>query len=144
MVWKVMITMLLTITLFSSCSKDEDEPIVAPSASGVEICVVFSSGALGDQGYADRVLTGLLGFDDQLSPEDYDNVQLRYITASSDDILHNELRHWNEQGTSPYNRRAYERRLLVLTDKQQLAYLADTPLSETDEVLVMNVIDKDF
>jgi len=134
----------LTVILLSSCSKEEGESVVAQSVPGVEICVVFSPGALGDQGYADRVLTGLFLFDDQLASEDYDHVQLRYITAADDDIVHSELLRWNEQGTSPYSRQAYERRLLVLTDQKQLAYLADTPLSETDEVLVMNVIDEIF
>ena len=58
--------------------------------------------------------------------------------------LHEQLRQWNIQGGSPYTRQPYERRLLVLTSASQLQYLSDTPLSDTDEVLVVNVVDSVF
>ena len=137
-----MMTMLL-LTLIA-CSKDDGDDNAAATAPGVEVCIVFAPKELGDRGYADRVLTGMHQFDMQLTDEDYDRVQLRYIAVSDTDAVKNELRLWDRQGTSPYNLRAYERRLLVLTDVRLLPYLAETPLSDTDEVLVMNVANQRF
>lgn len=133
----------LVLMTLSSCSSDDD-PDVTPVATGIEVCIVFAPNELGDQGYADRVLTGMHQFDMQLSEDDYSRVQLRYIAVSDTDAVKNELRLWDQQGTSPYNERAYERRLLVLTDARLLPYLAETPLSDTDEVLVMNVANQQF
>lgn len=133
----------LVLLTLSSCSSGDD-PDVTPAAPGVEVCIVFAPNELGDQGYADRVLTGMHQFDMQLSEDDYSRVQLRYIAVSDTDAVRNELRHWDQQGTSPYNERAYERRLLVLTDARLLPYLAETPLGDTDEVLVMNVANQQF
>jgi len=110
----------------------------------VEVCIVFAPDELGDQGYADRVLKGMHQFDMQLSDEDYDRVQLRYIAVSDTEGIKNELHNWDRQDISPYNRCAYERRLLVLTDARLLPFLAETPLSDTDEVLVMNVTNRQF
>ena len=110
----------------------------------MEVCIVFAPDELGDQGYADRVLKGMHQFDMQLSDEDYDRVQLRYIAVSDTEGIKNELHNWDRQDISPYNRCAYERRLLVLTDARLLPFLAETPLSDTDEVLVMNVTNRQF
>ena len=139
------IASLLMLTL-TSCGKDDDEDGAAPAdaAPGVEVCIVFSPHELGDRGYADRVLTGMYLFDQQLSKGDYNRVQLRYVAVGDTDAVRNELLRWDELGTSPYTRRAYERRLLVLTDRSLLHCLAYLPLSETDEVLVMNVAEKYF
>ena len=138
-----------------ACSSHEDEPDVpTPVVPGVEVCIVFAPNELGDQGYADRVLAGMHLFNQQLGKrlrvgasagmEDYDRVQLRYIAVSDTDAVRSELLRWDQQGASPYTRLAYERRLLVLTDRSLLHYLTDVPLSETDEVLVMNVADPYF
>ena len=96
------------------------------------------------KGYADRVLTGMHLFDMQLSEADYDRVQLRYIATDSKEALALQLNEWDKQGVSPYTDKAYERRLLVLTDAEQLPMLTDMPLGPTDEVLVMNTTDSVF
>jgi hypothetical protein len=131
---------LLSLFAFSACSSDDDHAQTSKGPT-VEVCIVFYPNELGDQGYADRVLTGMHQFDMQLSEDDYDRVQLRYIAVCDTDEVLNELRRWNQEGTSPYTRRAYNRRLLVLTDISLLPYLAETPLGRSDEVLVMNVAD---
>ena len=136
---------VLTTLSLASCSDDSDiPPAVETNPHGVEVCIAFAPHDLGDQGYADRILAGLFQFDRQLSAEAYDRVQLRYITPFDTATMHEQLRQWNRQGGSPYTRLPYERRLLVLTSASQLKYLADTPLSETDEVLVLNVVDSVF
>ena len=139
------IASLLMLTL-TSCGKDDDDDGTDPAdaAPGVEVCVVFAPNELGDCGYADRVLAGIHLFDQQLSKGDYNRVQLRYVAVADTDAIRTELLRWDQQGTSPYNRLAYERRLLVLTDRSLLHCLAYTPLSETDEVLVMNVAEQYF
>ena len=139
------IASLLMLTL-TSCGKDGDDDSTVPAdgAPGVEICIVFSPHELGDRGYADRVLTGMYLFDQQLSKVDNSRVQLRYIAVGDTVAVRNELLRWDKQGTSPYTRRAYERRLLILTDRSLLHLLIDVPLGETDEVLVMNVADQYF
>lgn len=142
----------VVLSLFVACSTDDDvtdgnDGMARSEASptdGVEVCVVFAPDELGDLGYADRVLAGLHLFDMQLGEADHERVQLRYIAVSNADAIHNELRHWNQQNTSPYTRCAYDRRLLVLTDVGLLPFLSDTPLADTDEVLVMNVTDDQF
>ena len=143
----VVLMAVLPLLMLTSCGSDgDDTPTEEPSADnhGVEVCIVFAPRDLGDQGYADRLLAGLFQFDGQLSEADYDRVQLRYMTTSDAETLHEQLRQWNIQGGSPYTRQPYERRLLVLTSASQLQYLSDTPLSDTDEVLVVNVVDSVF
>ena len=124
-----------------SCGSNDDDSSDTSSLPGVEVCIVFAPNELGDQGYADRVLAGMLLFDQHLSGSDKNRVELRYIAVSDTDAVRNELLRWNQQDISPYTRRAYERRLLVLTDLSLLHYLAETPLADTDEVLIMNVAD---
>ena len=148
MVWKKSLIGAVVIGMavvgLTACSSDDDkQQPVAPDATdhGVEVCIVFSPKNLGDQGYADRVLAGMFLFDKQLTTEDYDRVLLRYMTPSDNETLHNQLRQWDKQSTSAYTRKLFERRLLVLTSADQLQYLSDTPLSDTDEVLVLNVVD---
>lgn len=128
---------------FSSCSREDIENKIS-NAPTAEVCILFYPNELGDQGYADRILTGMHLFDMQLSDDEFDRVQLRYIAVCDTNELLNELHHWNEQGISPYTRRAYDRRLLVLTDISLLPYLSQTPLANSDEVLVMNVADRYF
>lgn len=139
--WVVLIGMV--VCGLTACSSDDDKQSVTPAATdhSVEVCIVFPPKDLGDQGYADRILAGMFQFDKQLSSEDYDRVLLRYLTPSDNETLHDLLRQWDKQGTSAYTRKPFDRRLLVLTSATQLQYLSDTPLSETDEVLVVNVVD---
>ena len=132
------IALLLTLI---SCSSNDDDSSDTSASPGVEVCIVFAPNELGDQGYADRVLEGMLFSEHNLSADDKDRVEFRFIAVSDTDAVRKELLRWNQQDTSPYTRRAYERRLLVLTDKSLLHYLAETPLADTDEVLVMNVAD---
>ena len=139
---RTLFPLALLLTLIA-CSKDGEDDKVIAKAPGVEVCVVFAPNELGDHGYADRVLAGIHLFNQQLG-EDYDRVQLRYIAVSDTDAVRNELLRWDQQGTSPYTRLAYERRLLVITDRSLLHFLADAPLSDSDEVLVMNVADQYF
>lgn len=140
---RTLLPLALLLTLIA-CSKDDEDDKVIAKAPGMEVCVVFAPNELGDHGYADRVLAGMHLFNQQLGEEDYDRVQLRYIAVSDTDAVRNELLRWDQQGTSPYTRLAYERRLLVLTDRSLLHFLADAPLSDSDEVLVMNVADLYF
>ena len=138
LVLMIVLTMMLGMI---SCSSDDEDRTGTSTAPDVEICIVFAPNELGDQGYADRVLAGMLLFDQHLSASDKDRVEFRYIAVNDTDAVKNELRHRDLHGTSPYTRRAYERRLLVLTDLSLLSYLSETSLDNTDEVLVMNVAD---
>lgn len=142
-VMRLLLVCATTLFLLASCGSDDDNQSATTAASehGVEVCIVFDPQNLGDQGYADRVLAGMFLFDKQLSSEDYDRVLLRYMTPSDKETLHTQLRQWDKQGISAYTRKPFERRLLVLTSASQLQYLADMPLSDTDEVLVLNVVD---
>lgn len=140
---KILMALALVCTM-TACNSDDDQQPEASVAPGVEVCIVFAPNELGDQGYADRVLTGMHQFDMQLSEDDFDRVHLRYIAVGDTDAVKNELLRWDQQGISPYNGRAYERRLMVMTDACLLPYLADTPLGDTDEVLVMNVANQQF
>lgn len=140
---KILMALALVCTM-TACNSDDDQQPEASVAPGVEVCIVFAPNELGDQGYADRVLTGMHQFDMQLSEDDFDRVHLRYIAVGDTDAVKNELLRWDQQGISPYNGRAYERRLMVMTDASLLPYLADTPLGDTDEVLVMNVANQQF
>ena len=135
------IALLLTLI---SCSSNDDDSSDTSMPPGIEVCIVFAPNELGDQGYADRVLEGMLLFKQHLSAGDKNRVEFHYIAVSDTDAVRNELLRRNQQDTSPYTRRAYERRLLVLTDRSLLHCLAYTPLSETDEVLVMNVAEQYF
>ena len=142
---KFFFSLLIASVLLSTvaCSSDDSgqAPPIDTNGHGVEVCIVFAPKDMGDQGYADRVLAGMFQFDQQLSPADYDRVLLRYVTPSDNETLHELLLQWDKQGVSAYTRKPFERRLLVLTSATQLQYLADTPLSDTDEVLVLNVVD---
>lgn len=122
------------LLMYTACSKD-----VGTQTGEVEVCVFFAPGELGDNGYADRLLTGLYRFESQLSECDQDRVLLRHISSTDIKEVHNEIIQWENRNTSPYTGKRFERRLMVLTDPVLLPMLEDALLDSTDEVLVMNV-----
>lgn len=132
--------MVALLLLLTACSKDEGGQA---GQSEVEVCVFFAPGELGDQGFADRLRAGLYQFEEQLSENDRNKVRVRYVSGNDTSVIKNELHHWDSQNISPFTRKAYERRLLVLTDPL-LPLLQEVTLAPADEVLVTNVSDKRF
>lgn len=132
-------SVMALLLVLAACRKDDETPPrETEEAPEVEICIFFAPGELGDQGYADRLLTGMYQLESLTGGHDHSNVQLRYVSSNDASAVQNELRHWDNQNTNPFTRKPYERRLLVITDPILLPMLEEAPLAPTDEVLVIN------
>lgn len=129
---------LLSLLTFSSCSSDDDD---TPSYNGAttEVCVLFTPDELGDQGYADRVLSGLEQFGIAQKAAGDSTVAIHFESPVDSAAMSLYLRQWADKGRNPFTGEAYKRRLLVLTTAYQAQLLSETPLGNSDEVLVINV-----
>lgn len=74
--WHSLLPLLLSITVSLSCSSDDSDTV--PSVPEGKICVLFSTGGLGDGGYNDMLMRGLQQF-----REDNPDVWLQHISPDS-------------------------------------------------------------
>ncbi len=134
------LTLLMAMLFsFASCSKDEGSGQSGSPTSTLQVTVVFEPGQLGDLGYADRVLRGL----QKVESENEGTIDTRYLYLSDDEKSKTALARWAENRTNPFTAdKNYQRRLLVLTEAEQLEWLNGITLDENDEVLMLNT-DKD-
>lgn len=129
---------LLALLTFSSCSSDDDGTQVYNGATA-EVCVLFAPDELGDQGYADRVLSGLNKFAQQQKAHGDSTIFIRFESPLDSAAQRLFLRQWADKSKNPFVGQPYQRRLLVLTTAYQVQLLGESNLAATDEVLVLNV-----
>ena len=140
----MMLLMAAVLMLTAACSKDDDDeqPVKPPSAAGarLQVMMVFAPGQLGDDGYADGALMGASAMElPEALVDQTDTIDVQFISLYSVSDTRQALKDWAATAVHPFYDAAYERRLLVLTEPYQTAWLADVKrhLRETDEVLVM-------
>jgi hypothetical protein len=144
----IYIAILLALTL-TSCSKGDDDerqtpPVTTPdtlAAKGakLQIMVVFAPGQLGDLGYADEVMEGIVQMQQQLKTDGVDSIDVDFIALYSFGDTRQRMCIWAARPFNPYSGHDYERRLLVLTEPYMAQWLDDINalLRPTDEVLLL-------
>ncbi len=132
------------LTTATSCSSDDDsesQPLV-PTATGarLQVMILFSPGQLGDQSYADNLLTGVSALESLeskgLAP---DSVDVQFISLFSISDTKQALKNWAASANHPFYENSYERRLLILTEPFMIKWITGilSSLHSTDEVLIM-------
>ena len=134
--------MLLAATLVAGCKSDDDDeqPVVeAPKGPTVQAMVVFAPGQLGDNGYADRVMSGIHGLEELSTTTFADSLDVDFISEQSFATTQAMLKAWVANPKNPLYGNEFSRRLLVLTESYMLGWLTDVKdqLRAGDEVLVL-------
>lgn len=148
--WLALLTMLLLSAGWGACSSDDDDDDFPPEVTGprmakYQIMVVFDPYQLGDSGYADKVMEGVQFFSNSLY-DDSAQVDVSFIADFDRYSMEEAFWKWATDSINPTYGNVYERRLLILTEHQQLRMLnemADS-LRPTDEVLALKVNDEDL
>lgn len=126
----------------TACSSDDDDNTggnAIPQVAQMQVTVVFEPGQLGDQGYADRILSGLTELKQAQETADANAMDVSYLSLEDASKTQSAIAQWAQQRSNPYaSQVSYERRLLVLTKATQLAWLNQQNLQPTDEVLLLN------
>ena len=136
LVWPGMI--LLAVMMLVACDKDKDEPQpVLEKGAPCQVTVVFAPGELGDRGYADNVLEGIV----QIQQKMKDSLDVQFISRFDIKETQQALLDWAKQPANPYYEGVYERRLLVLSNPIMVSWLSTIKnvLRPTDEVLLLKV-----
>ena len=129
--------MLGFVLALTSCSKDDDSGGNVVSTAPLQVTVVFDPGQLGDQGYADRILSGLQKI--QSENDSAGQIDTKYLYQENDEKTKSVLLQWIQQRNNPFSANtSYDRRLLVLTKASQLEWIKSATINENDEVLLLN------
>lgn len=129
--------MLGFVLALTSCSKDDDSGGNVVSTAPLQVTVVFDPGQLGDQGYADRILSGLQKI--QSENDSAGQIDTKYLYQENDEKTKSVLLQWIQQRNNPFSANtSYDRRLLVLTTASQLEWIKSATINENDEVLLLN------
>ena len=148
---KLIYLLLLTATLFVGCKSDDDDEQqqpVTPTVKGAttQVMVVFAPGQLGDNGYADRVMSGIHTLE-QLSSSDFaDSLDVNFIAEQTFDETITSIKAWAANIKNPFYDSNYTRRLLVLTESYMLGWIAEVKdlLGQDDELLVLKANEEDL
>ncbi len=141
---------IITLVILAlSCSKKSLLP-EEPSAQGTgvthQVMVLFAPGQLGDNGYADAVMSGLYSLKKKggVFPE-ADALDVRFISADTYRETLNQLTSWLKDNANPFSGQPYERRLAVITEPYMLEWFDEhyAQFKEGDEILVMKVNEQD-
>ena len=131
--------LLLPVLLFSCHKGDPQEESF--SAAPFQVTVLFAPGQLGDKGYADNVMNGLISIDDFDNHFGGDSLDVRFISPASLEEARSSLVQWVASTGNPFTKGEYERRLLVLTEPYLEKMLPDIrqQLQPTDELLFLKL-----
>ena len=142
--------LLLLVGGLTSCSKDDDdnkEPDVVTATSATkQVMVVFAPGQLGDKGYADRVMDGIILTENAQEKLNKPIVDVDYISLSDALFTIGSMEQWIANARNPFSGVDYEQRLLVLTESYMLEWLlnSNVKLRDNDEVLVLKAVKEDL
>jgi len=144
----LIILMVLVLGIcFTSCNKEDDENIEEQpfpesyQSAPLQVMVLFAPGELGDNGFADNVLKGVV----MAQQANKDSLNLQFISLFDLDDTQHALQTWAKQHKDSANKNAYERRLLVIANPIMVRYLdvIKDDLISTDEVLLLKVNEDD-
>ena len=139
------------LILALSCSKTALQPeSPAQSASQetgatTQVMALFAPGQLGDNGYADSVMSGLYSLKKEGTLPDADSVDVRFISADTYRETLNQLASWLVKTANPFYGKPYKRRLVVITEPYMLKWFDEfySQFNESDEFLVLKVNEED-
>lgn len=143
------LALLACALVFAACSgeSEEPEPVVEtnPGATA-QVMVVFAPRQLGDNGYADRVMSGIQQVEQQSTAVFADTLDVDFISEQSFALTQSAMRYWAANTSNPLYGNKYKRRLLVLTEQYMIAWLDDIKdlLQPDDEVLVLKAVEEDL
>lgn len=140
------IATLLILAL--SCSKKsalQEEPASQETGVSTQVMVLFAPGQLGDNGYADAVMSGLYSLKEKGTLPDADALDVRFISADTYRETYHQLAAWLKDAGNPFYGNTYERRLVVITEPYMLEWFDElyAQFREKDEILVMKVNESD-
>lgn len=115
---------LLSLMVLAACHKSDDDIVEPdppqPKAARVQMMTVFTPGHLGDQGYADRVMRGIISLEKNIS----DSLDVDFAASYDVQSTSTLLKSWMQSDTT----NKYSRRLLVLTE----VFIADWLVEHKD------------
>jgi len=134
-----------------SCSSDNDsEPLIEQPAdvtgATIQITVMFAPGQLGDKGYADAVMEGVIRLQNLTLYYFSDSLDVSFISPLDMNDAKSRVAKWAENYVNPFFDCTYERRLLVLTEPfmvKLIPFIQDH-LRPTDELLFLKTEEKDI
>ena len=141
------IATLLIITL--SCSKKASltkEPAEQETGLTTQVMVLFAPGQLGDNGYADAVMSGLYSLKKKGTLPDEDALDVSFISADTYRETHDQLASWLKNARNPFYGNSYERRLVVITEPYMMDWFDELygQFRDGDEILVLKVDEQDI
>jgi len=161
MSWMLIAAMMLGLSMnVASCSSDDDEEPQrerteepddseeSENKTGATILItaMFAPGQLGDKGYADGVMEGIVLTEEIAHYFFSDSVDVNFISPLDQDDAKRSIVKWVEDYENPYYDCTYERRLLVLTEPFMtgLIPLIQDKLRPTDELLFLKLDEEDI
>ena len=82
----------------------------------MQMTVMFAPGQLGDKGYADGVMEGIISIEDFSRNYYSDTLDVRFMTTLDLEDAKSSIVKWAQNDKNPFYDCTYERRLLVLTE----------------------------
>ena len=145
------IYIVATLILALSCSKktlqpeSPVDPPVQETGATTQVLALFAPGQLGDNGYADSVMSGLYSLKKAGTLPDADSVDVRFISADTYRETLGQLASWLEKTANPFYGQTYNRRLVVITEPYMLDWFDEfySQFKESDEFLVLKVNEED-
>ena len=141
---------IVTVLILAlSCSRkpmQPEEPDEQTAGATTQVMVLFAPGQLGDNGYADAVLSGLYFLKKEGTFPEEDAPDVRFISANTYRETYGQLAAWLSNSINPFYGRPYERRLLVITEPYRMEWFDElyVQLKETDDILVLKVNEDDI
>lgn len=110
----------MLLLAFAACHKDDDTEApqpVQPKAARVEMMTIFAPGQLGDRGYADRVMKGVILLENSTA----DSLDVDFIASYDMPSTLQSIKSWMQSDTTG----KYSRRLLVLSEVFMANWVAE-------------------
>lgn len=134
--WRIFYLVFL-VCCISGCKDSEDA--VSQDSSYLQVAVAFYPGQVGDHGYADGIMECLPQIGKAQSANQDLHIDAQFFALDSKQEVLRSLRYWSSHPENPFQGGNYQRRLLVLTDARQVAWLDGMkPENSQDELLLLN------
>lgn len=135
------------LLVLAGCRKDPEPDPTPETETGAttDIMIVFAPGQLGDRGYADSVMDGLALLNATDKNYEHDILELEFISGLDAVTTQASMAKWLKDPLNPFSGKAYEKRLLVLTEPYMVEWLvpAVSSVRSEDEVLLLKVNEED-
>lgn len=140
-----MLLMVLSCSKQPAQPQQPEQPAAEATGAPMQVMALFGPGQLGDNGYADAVMSGLYSLKREGTLPDADSLDVRFISADTYTETNNQLASWLKNSSNPFYGKPYKRRLVVITEPYMLEWFDElyAQLGDTDEVLVLKVNEDD-